>query len=112
GTPTTTGQRFAPREVPGGDAVAFVNNGLRNRPQRHQVRVRMTAPAADVEAYMGRWGTVEATGDTCVMTMNTDSLDWPVMVLANLDCDFTVEEPAELVEVLARVGRRFTSATS
>ena len=112
GQPTTTGQRFAPREVPGGDAAAFVSNGLRSRPQRHQVRVRMDAPAADVEAYMGRWGTVEATGDSCVMTLNTDSLDWPVMILASFDCDFTVEEPAELVEVIARVGRRFTGDQS
>jgi predicted DNA-binding transcriptional regulator YafY len=113
GTPITSGQRFRPREIPGGDAVTFVNNGLRTKPQRHQVRVRMATPAADVEAFMGRWGTVERIGDdACVMTMNTDTLDWAVMVLANFDCDFTVDEPAELVALLGRVGRRFTSATS
>jgi hypothetical protein len=46
------------------------------------------------------------------MTMNTDTLDWPVLVLGSFDCDFTVEEPAELVDLLARVGRRFTGATA
>lgn len=112
-TPTTTGQRFAPREVPGGDAAAFVSQGLRSRPQRHQVRVRMAAPAAEVAGYVGRWADVEATGDdSCVMTMNTDSLEWPVMILANLDHPFTIEAPAELVDVVARVGQRFRTSTA
>jgi predicted DNA-binding transcriptional regulator YafY len=108
GTPRLTGQRFRPREVPGGDAVAFVRDGLRSQPQRHQVRVRLAAPADEVEALMGRWGSVEPLGNgECRMTLNTDSFDWPVMVLANLDCAFTVEAPGELVELLERVGRRF-----
>jgi predicted DNA-binding transcriptional regulator YafY len=108
GTPRLTGQRFRPREVPGGDAVAFVRDGLRSQPQRHQVRVRLAAPADEVEALMGRWGSVEPIADgECRMTLNTDSFDWPVMILANLDCAFTVEGPAELAELLERVGRRF-----
>jgi hypothetical protein len=32
------------------------------------------------------------------------------MILANLDCAFTVEAPAELSDLLERVGRRFVSA--
>ncbi|THI95966.1 YafY family transcriptional regulator [Nocardioides sp.] len=112
GTPATSGQRFRPREIPGGNAVTFVRNGLRNQPQRYQVRVRMAAPAAAVGAYLGRWGDVEPAGaDACVLSMNTETLDWPVMVLANFDCDFAVETPPELVDLLARVARRFTEAT-
>lgn len=113
GTPATSGQRFRPREIPGGDAVTFVRNGLRSQPQRYQVRVRMATPAAAVEAYLGRWGTVEPAGaDACVLSMNTETLDWPVMVLASFDCDFTVEAPAELVDLIARVGHRFADATA
>ncbi|WP_220794734.1 helix-turn-helix transcriptional regulator [Nocardioides pelophilus] len=111
GTPQLTGQRFRPRELPGGDAVGFVRDGLRTQPQRHQVRVRLAAPADEVEAVMGRWGSVEPLTDgECRMVLNTDTLDWPVMILANLDCAFTVEGPAELSELLERVGRRFVSA--
>ncbi|MDZ5621587.1 YafY family protein [Nocardioides sp. HM23] len=111
GAPMLTGQRFRPRALPGGDAVGFVRDGLRSQPQRHQVRVRLAAPADEVEALMSRWGTVEPISDTeCRMLLNTDTLDWPVMILANLDCPFTVEGPAELADLLERVGRRFVSA--
>ncbi len=110
GAPQPTGLRFRPREIPGGDALTFVNEGLRSRPQRYQVRARLDAPAPEVTAYLGRWGTVEPLRDDgCRLTMNTESLDWPVMVLTTLDCDFTVEEPAELVDLLGRVGRRFVA---
>jgi predicted DNA-binding transcriptional regulator YafY len=113
GAPVASGQRFRPRELPGGDAVGFVRDGLRSQPQRHQVRVRMSAPAADVEAVMGRWGTVEPiTDDECRMLLNTDTLDWPVLVLANLDCAFTVEGPPELSELLERVGQRFVRSAA
>jgi predicted DNA-binding transcriptional regulator YafY len=111
GAPQLTGQRFRPRDLPGGDAVAYVRDGLRSRPQRHQVRIRLQAPADEVEALMGRWGSVESIADgECRMVLNTDAFDWPVMILANLDCAFTIEGPAELSELLERVGRRFVSA--
>ncbi|TQK72413.1 putative DNA-binding transcriptional regulator YafY [Nocardioides sp. SLBN-35] len=105
--PATTGQRFRPREIPGGDAAQYVSRGLRNRPQRHHVRIVVQAPAAEVDAVMGRWGEVEPLGAaTCRMTMNTDTLDWPVLVLANLDHDFEVEEPAELNALITRLAAR------
>ena len=107
GTPATSGQRFRPRDIPGGDAVTYVRRGLSTQPQRYQVRVRLAAPAADVAAYMDRWGTVDDLGDgTCRMTLNTDSLDWPVLIIANFDCDFEVEEPAELQARIARLSER------
>ena len=68
---------------------------------------RSRAPAAEVHAVMGRWGEVEELGaDRCRMTMSTDTLDWPVLVLANLDRDFEVEEPAELAALIGRLGAR------
>lgn len=110
-SPRLTGQRFRPRELPAADALTFVQAGLRSRPTRYQVRARLAADPQAVEAYMGRWGTVEPDGEGgCVMTLQTDTLDWPVMVLANFDCDVRVEEPAELVTLLGRVGRRFVAA--
>jgi predicted DNA-binding transcriptional regulator YafY len=111
GAPSTTGQRFGPREIPGGDAAAYVSQGLRTRPRQYQVVVTMDVPAATAEATVGRWASVEALGEAqCRMTMDTDSLDWPVLVLAGLDCDFAVEAPDELSTLLARLGDRFTAA--
>lgn len=109
-TPTIDGRKFRPRELPAEDAVSYVRASVRSMPTRYTVRVRMEAPAEDVEAYMGRWGTVEPLDDdSCRMTLYTDTLDWPVMALTNFDCDFTVEEPEEFRELLGRLGPRFSA---
>lgn len=105
--PELTGTRFRPRELPAEDAPAFVSAGIKAVGQRYVVRVRLTASAEAVEAYVGRWATVEPDGDGCLMTMSTDTLDWPLMVLAHLDSDFTVEGPPELVELVAAAAGRF-----
>lgn len=110
-TPATPGQRFRPREIPGGDAAAYVSRGLRDRPRQHRVSVTLAVPAATAAAAVGRWAGIEPLGEErCRMTMDTDTLDWPVLVLAGLDCDFTVEGPDELGELLGRLCRRFVDA--
>ena len=47
-------------------------------------------------------------GDGCVLEMNVDDLDWPVMVLAGSGADFVVESPPELAARVAEVGARFS----
>ncbi len=42
--------------------------------------------------------------------MSVDSLEWPVMVLAQLDVDFVIEGPAELSALLGRTAERFARA--
>jgi predicted DNA-binding transcriptional regulator YafY len=106
----TSGQRFRPREVPGGDALAFVRAGMRQMPHRFQVRVVLDAPVAEVTAYAGRWCTVSGTDGAAVLEMGVDTLKWPLMLLADLDADFRVESPPELAEAVTRVGARFGRA--
>jgi predicted DNA-binding transcriptional regulator YafY len=108
--PEATEVRFRPRELPGEDAPSFVRAGIKAVGQRYVVRVRLTASAETVEAYVGRWATVEPDGPGCVMVMQTDTLDWPLMVLAHLDSDFTVEGPPELVDLVAGAAERFGRA--
>jgi predicted DNA-binding transcriptional regulator YafY len=109
--PVASGQRFRPRELPAADAPTFVRAGIRAMAQRYDLRVRFEADAESVTSYVGRWATVEPDGPAaCVMTMPTDTLDWPMMVLAHLDVDFTVEGPPELVELLASTAARFARA--
>ena len=106
--PEPTGQRFRPRDLPADDALAFVRQGIRQMPQRHAGRVRLAMDADALAASVGRWGTVTPDGDGCVLEMNVDDLDWPVMVLAASGADFTVESPPELAERVAEVGARFS----
>ncbi|WP_377640983.1 helix-turn-helix transcriptional regulator [Oryzobacter terrae] len=109
--PGLTGQRFRPRELPEGDAVAFVEAGFRRIPQRHAVRVRVAAPAQRVRDAVWRHGEVTPlSDDACVLTMNVDSLEWPVMVLAQVGAPFEVESPDELRQACAAVAATFAAA--
>jgi predicted DNA-binding transcriptional regulator YafY len=110
--PALTGARFRPREIPGGDVVAWIRDRLAVIPHRYDVSVLVRAPAARVCAVVQTWATVEAVTDTTSrMRMNVDDLGWPVMVLGVIGADFTVESPEDLHhrvrivgEVLLRAG--------
>lgn len=107
--PRTTGQRFRPRELPTEDALTFVQSGIRRMPQRYAVRVRVDATVDRVASAVGHWGTASGTDGDCLLEMNLDSLEWPVVVLLGLDADFTVEGPPELVDLLGRAATRFAA---
>ncbi|MGN0065333.1 MAG: helix-turn-helix transcriptional regulator [Nocardioides sp.] len=108
--PELTGVRFRPRELPAADALAFVREGMREIPRRHDVRVRLDADVEAVRAAVGRWGEVSEVDGAVLLSMATDDLSWPLMVLGELDCDFTVLSPPELTEAVARVARRFAAS--
>lgn len=106
-----TGQRFRPRELPGGDAVAFVQAGFRRIPHRYAVRVTVAAPAERVRWAVGGHGDVTATdAGSCVLEMGVDSLEWPLMVLAQVGASFRIESPDELREACADAAARFSAA--
>jgi predicted DNA-binding transcriptional regulator YafY len=95
--PALTGARFRPRDLPGGDPVAWLRSRLAAIPTRYEVSVVFAAPAATVAAFVGQWATVEELDpERCRMRMNVDDLNWPLWVLGSLGADFTVESPAEL----------------
>jgi predicted DNA-binding transcriptional regulator YafY len=95
--PVLTGVRFRPREIPGGDFVAWIRDRLAVIPQRHAVSVLLHTDAGRVRAVAGHWATVdEVTGTTCRLRMSVDDLGWPVMILGLVGADFTVESPDEL----------------
>ncbi len=109
--PTATGQRFRPRTLPVKDALTFVQAGFRQIPQRYAVRVRVASPAQPVEWAVGRWGDVTPLGDdACLLEMNVDSLEWPVMVLAQVGAAFEIESPDDLRGACAAAAQRFAAA--
>ena len=110
--PELGGTRFRPRTLPAEDALAFVRQSISSMPTRYTVRVRFGTEAATVAGVVGRWATVEPVDGGCLMTMGTDTLDWPMFVLANVDAPFTVEEPDELVDLVAGAARRFRDAAA
>jgi hypothetical protein len=63
-----------------------------------------------VQRAVGQWGEVEGDDRSCVLVMNVDSLEWPVMVLAQLGAPFSDVEPAGLRDEITRVAGQFTAA--
>ena len=95
--PQPTGAHFRPREIPGGDPVAWMRSRLAAAPARYDVSVLIATAAPQVRALVGQWGTVEpVAAASCRLRMSVDDLSWPVMVLGALGADFDVESPPEM----------------
>jgi predicted DNA-binding transcriptional regulator YafY len=111
-SPRTTGARYRPREIPGGDAVAFVKAQIQARPATHELVVRIDAPKDRVEAavrYVG--GGLEAIDErSCRLRMNVDTFDWPVLILAAIGAPFEVEQPSAFRDHLGSVAALFSQA--
>lgn len=105
--PQTSGQRFRPRALPADDAPAFVRAGIETMSQKYDVRVRVALDAETVAAHVGRWAEVVPAADGCELRMSTDDLGWPLMILAQLDGEFTVDSPPELRDLVASAADRF-----
>ena len=110
-SPQPTGTRFRPRELPGGDPVAFVRSGLDAVSNTVWVEVLLDLPVERVVAEVGRWATATAAPDGRTrIRMRTDNLGWAAMAIGTLDAPFEVVAPPELVTLLRTWAGRFASA--
>ncbi|WP_030786333.1 helix-turn-helix transcriptional regulator [Streptomyces sp. NRRL S-920] len=112
--PFSTGARFAPRELPQGDAAEFIRQSVRHGQQpAYEIDVTFAASAEFVRARLrSSLGTVEplGTGRCRLRGTATDSIEWLAVRLAVLNCDFTAHGPPELVRCLGELGHRLTRA--
>ena len=109
--PSGTGDRFRPREVPGGDAAAFVRSRVSGPSASYDVEAVVEASAEVVGRRVGRWSRVAPLpDDRCTVRMTTDALAWAALVLGTCGAEFRVVSPPELDAVLRDWGRRFTQA--
>ncbi|WP_193609818.1 helix-turn-helix transcriptional regulator [Nocardioides lijunqiniae] len=111
---TPTGPRFTPREVPGGDAGAFVAGRFRGAegpgdwPCTGEVVLEL--PARDVTPY-ALDGLVEELGpDRCRLVLGSWSWAGLAAAVARYDADVTVVGPPELREACARLSARLAAA--
>ncbi|GAA4144018.1 helix-turn-helix transcriptional regulator [Actinomadura keratinilytica] len=111
-TPRAVGVRFAPREVPGGDAAQFVRRSLAAARPAVRAVLRVHAPAhvlADRFRVTGQ--ELEPVDErTCLLRTRAESLEWTALRVAFLDLDFEVLEPPELADRLGELGRRLLRA--
>jgi predicted DNA-binding transcriptional regulator YafY len=107
---TPAGPRFTPRVPPADDVGAYASWAVGVARYRYQARFNMYAPASQVaERVPADAGVVEAVDErTCTLRAGSNSLDGLALHVALLGFDFTVDEPAELIEhfrtLHARIG--------
>ncbi|WP_158884755.1 helix-turn-helix transcriptional regulator [Amycolatopsis anabasis] len=103
-----TGPRFAPREIPGGDAAAFVSRGVA-RMWPYQATVLLHAPADSPHARSATtYGRIEPVDEhTCRLTFGADTPHSLAFLLGALEVDFEVEDPPELADALLQLADRF-----
>jgi predicted DNA-binding transcriptional regulator YafY len=109
GNALATGARYQLRELPDGDPVSFVTSKLYSTMPTYEAVVVVDLPAAKVPPHLG---TVEAVDEhRSRVRAGADTLEWLAFRFATAGCEFTVEEPAELVDYLRKLGGRVERAT-
>lgn len=111
--PVASGLRFSPRELPAGDAAAFVAQAISAAPTRYQALVTLHAPLEVVASRLRPTdGLLEAVDQhTCMLRTGGDSLQWLVLSIGMLDVDFEVHEPPELIDHIRTLAARFGRST-
>jgi predicted DNA-binding transcriptional regulator YafY len=111
--PASTGVRFSPRALPAADAAEYVRLGITGSPNRHEARITVRSPAADVERrYSAWWGvTVRPIDDHCCeLRAGDEDLGWLTMRVSMIADEFEVHEPEELRERLEALADRLLRA--
>ncbi len=107
-----TGGRTTPRKPPAADLAAYVLDRLYDLAPTYRAVAVLAEPAAQIAARLGlAAGELTDLGDgRCRWRTHADTLDWLAFRLLGLGCEFTVEEPAELVGHLKVLGARAHAA--
>lgn len=105
--PRLVGTHFVPREIPGGDAAAFVASSLGSTPREVEATLAVRATRAELEGVL-RWfdhTVVEADAERCVVRIRSEDLGRLAMTVARigLAAPVTVIEPTELVDVVSQL---------
>ncbi|MBI3747956.1 MAG: WYL domain-containing protein, partial [Chloroflexi bacterium] len=96
------------------EVEALVSRGVPPEARRHQARVTVGVPAAELAERFGPWiGTITPLDErSCLLTTGSDRLGDLAAYLGMLGADFTVSEPPELVDQLRLLAARYAAATN
>jgi predicted DNA-binding transcriptional regulator YafY len=107
-----TAVRFAERELPAGDAAAFVADAIRAPASPQHAVLRLHAPLEVISDRLPGWaGVLEAVdAHSCVLRSATDSLEWLAVLVGALGVDFEVLEPDAMISCVRTLAERFARA--
>ncbi len=111
--PEGTRAIFRPRDIPGGDAAAYVRKGLSRGETLHLV-ITVEATEAHVSARIGPWATIVAADDrSCRLEIEANDVRWAAFGVAMLEAPVTIESaPDDLVETLDAWSARLAAAAA
>lgn len=111
--PEGTRAIFRPRDIPGGDAAAYVRTGLGRRESLRMV-VTVAAPASHVSPRIGPWATIVASDETsCRLEIEANDPSWAAFGLAHLDAPVAIESaPPEVLATLESWSARLAAAAA
>ena len=115
-TPRLGGVRFRPRELPAENAAAFVAASISAMPVPYQATIIAAGPVAAVRGLV-RYANakVERIDDrNCRVLIRSDSRPWLITVVALLAIEFdvVVEDPADLVADVKKLGLRLRAVAT
>lgn len=98
--------RFAPRQIPGGEAAQFVRNGLRGSGVQ-PVSARVHSSAKALAPLIGRWFEIDPIDDrSCMVRTENADLRWAAFGLALSEAPVSEVQPKELRELLSEWSAR------
>jgi predicted DNA-binding transcriptional regulator YafY len=105
------GERFVPREPPGGFS-AYVARAMGRRPSRRRARLTLPLPLAEARRRVPAWvGALEADGERAsVLTVSADGDDGIAALAVLAGAELTLREPAEAAGALREAARRLLRA--
>lgn len=111
--PTGTRARFRPRDVPGGDAAAYVRQGLSRAEATDDVVLLVGAAAEVIEPRIGRWARVSAVdGASCRVRMEVSDPRWAIFGIGVLEAPATVESASPRIASALREWSQRLTATA
>ncbi|WP_248580793.1 WYL domain-containing protein [Nocardioides sp. InS609-2] len=111
--PEGTRAIFRPRDIPGGDAAAYVRKGL-SRGETLRLVVTVEAPESHVSARIGPWATIVASDETsCRLEIEANDVRWAAFGVVMLEAPVTIDSaPPEMIETLIAWSARLASAAA
>jgi predicted DNA-binding transcriptional regulator YafY len=108
------GVRFRPRELPGGDAAAYVEQSIAGAFRRYEARVVVHAPADALARRLPFVGGALTPIDerSCEYRVSDDDVEWLALRIAMLGVGVEVTDPPELVAELRALAQRLAGAVA
>lgn len=113
--PRSVGTRFAPRDIPGGDAAAFVARAIDSVPRKYVATLTVQTSFAELQRMLEwvEYVPLEQHANSCSVQVRGDDLDLLALAVVRiaLIAPASVIDPPELKDAVARLAAQLAAAS-